>query len=109
LAAPAFAARVEISNLLPAGAEPTQVKTDASGNVYVGGNYVPPDGSSDGNTKFVAKISADGSKLIYFSQGGGVGYGGSFGYLYLGSLAIASDGSVRAYVTSGGEADSVSR
>jgi uncharacterized protein (TIGR03437 family) len=63
LAAPAFAAKVQLSNLLPAGTTPTQVKTDASGNAYVIGNY---GGGLLGS--FLAKISPDGAKLIYFSE-----------------------------------------
>jgi hypothetical protein len=65
LAAPAFAASVQSSHLLPVGAYPSQVRIDAVGNVYVGGNYSTAAGASG----FLAKISADGTRLLAFSQG----------------------------------------
>jgi uncharacterized protein (TIGR03437 family) len=96
LATTALAAPVQLlSNLLPAGATPELVKTDSSGNAYVAG----ADTSAVGDA-FVAKISADGSTLIYFSQGGGFPpYPGIF---FPGNLAIGPDGSAYVSVISGG-------
>jgi hypothetical protein len=71
LAAPVFGATVQFPNLLPAGTTPTLVKTDASGNVYVAGDYF----NLFKTGGFLAEISPDGSKLISFSQIGGYCYG----------------------------------
>lgn len=88
LAAPVFGATVQFSNLLPVGTTPTQVKTAASGNVYVGGYY----SEFSGPAIFVAEISPDGSKLIFFSQIG-VDCVGSMTRCNFESLAVGPSGS----------------
>src|SRR5580700_1399392 len=64
------------------------VQLDAAGNIYIAGSFVPAD--KDGTSAFVAKLSPDGSQLVYFTA-----LGGSFNDLAA-ALALGSDGS--AYV-----------
>ncbi len=44
------------------------MQLDAAGNIYLAGSVIPqqPKDSQDGTDAFVAKLSPDGSKLIYF-------------------------------------------
>ena len=86
----AFSAQIQYSNLLPAGTIPTKVKTDAAGNVYVGGDYRPFFQTGG----FLAKISPDGMALSYFAQIPGICVGTAFCEFV--GFALEPDGS--AYV-----------
>ncbi len=90
---PAFAASVQFANLLPPNTTASQVKTDATGNIYVGGDYYSNQGAG-----FLAKISADESRLIYFSPGPGLG-DGLLQSFHFGTFAVEPDGSVYASST----------
>jgi len=68
------------------------MQLDAAGNIYLAGSFTPASKSVLGMTSaFVAKVSADGSKLLYFTALGGSSTDAAF------ALAVGSDGS--AYVT----------
>jgi uncharacterized protein (TIGR03437 family) len=75
---------------LPNGALSTAIQLDAAGDIFVAGSFVTDSihGTTDG---FVAKVSPDGAKLIYFTALGGSNVDGASG------LVVGSDGS--AYVT----------
>ncbi len=69
------------------------MQLDAAGNIYLAGSVIPqhPKNSQDGTDAFVAKLSADGSTVLYF-----VTLSGSFSEDAAG-IAVGADGS--AYVT----------
>jgi hypothetical protein len=50
---------------LPNAPVTTAMQLDAAGNIYVAGSFVPA--SKNSISAFVAKLSADGSKLLYFT------------------------------------------
>jgi uncharacterized protein (TIGR03437 family) len=78
----AAASRVQLINLLPAAAAASTVRTDGAGNIYVAG-------TAPRNSAFVAKISADGSQLIYYVQHAPVANSAA-----VAGFAIGPDGSV---------------
>jgi uncharacterized protein (TIGR03437 family) len=73
--------------MLPNGAVSTTIQMDSAGNIYVAG-YTMPASAQDA---FVAKLSPDGSKVIYFTTLAGSQQDQATG------LALAADGS--AYIT----------
>jgi len=83
---------VQLLPALPNAASSTAMQLDAAGNIYLAGSFTPASKSVLGMTSaFVAELSADGSKLLYFTAIGGSSTDAAFG------LAVGSDGS--AYVT----------
>jgi hypothetical protein len=78
-------ASVQLLATLPNGASPTATQLDAAGNIYVAGSFVPA--NKNFLSAFVAKLSADGSKLVYFTV-----LAGSDNDVAA-SLAVGSDGS----------------
>jgi uncharacterized protein (TIGR03437 family) len=78
---------------LPIGTTGAAIQVDASGNIYVAGGFTPqsPRSTADTSDAFVAKLSADGSQVIWFTTLGGSSTDSAM------ALAIGSDGSV--YVT----------
>ncbi|SPF34668.1 exported hypothetical protein [Candidatus Sulfopaludibacter sp. SbA4] len=90
---PALAGNVKLLSSLPSGAVSRAIEIDAAGNIYLTGSLTPrnPKDSQDTSDIFVAKVSADGSKVLYFTS-----LGGSFAEAGA-AIAVTSDGS--AYVT----------
>jgi uncharacterized protein (TIGR03437 family) len=90
---PMLAGTVTLISSLPAGAVSRAMQIDAAGNLYLTGSLTPqnPKDPQDSSDIFVAKVSADGSKVLYFTT-----LGGSFAEAGA-AIALASDGS--AYVT----------
>src|SRR5437764_7317308 len=86
---PAFGS-VQLLSLLPKGAVSTAIQLDPAGNIYVVG-YSTPASFQDTQDAFVAKLSPDGSKLIYFTSLAGSQQDAATG------VALGADGS--AYVT----------
>jgi len=78
---------------LPIGVAASAVQVDASGNIYVAGWIPPrtPKSTADGTDAFVAKLSPDGSQIIWSTTLGGSSADSAA------ALALGSDGSV--YVT----------
>jgi uncharacterized protein (TIGR03437 family) len=65
---PMFAGSVQLLSSLPNAASSRAMQLDAAGNIYVAGSYTPASKVVHNMTSaFVAKLSADGSKLIYFT------------------------------------------
>jgi len=89
-AMPASRGAVQLLSLLPRGAVSTAVQLDRAGNIYAVG-YTTPATFQDSQDAFVAKLSPDGSRLIYFTSLAGSQQDAATG------LALAADGSV--YVT----------
>ena len=58
-------ASVQLLATLPNGASPTATQLDSAGNIYVAGSFVPT--SKNFFSAFVAKLSADGSQVLYFT------------------------------------------
>ena len=87
---PVFGSSVKLLSLLPKGAVSTAIQLDPAGNIYVAG-YTTPANFQESRDAFVAKLSPDGSKLIYFTSLAGTQQDAATG------LALAADGS--AYVT----------
>ncbi|HTS50525.1 MAG TPA: hypothetical protein VMH05_21415, partial [Bryobacteraceae bacterium] len=56
---------VQLLATLPNGASPTATQLDAAGNIDVAGTFVPA--SKNFISAFVAKLSADGTKVLYFT------------------------------------------
>src|SRR5580693_5315308 len=63
------------------------MQLDAAGNIYFAGTFVSANQSF--YSAFVAKLSADGSQVLYFTA-----LAGSSGNNYGNALAVGSDGSV---------------
>jgi uncharacterized protein (TIGR03437 family) len=87
------AANLQILPTLPNNAVAKSIQLDTAGNIYVAGAFVPQNEKTpfDFRDAFVAKIAADGSKIVYFTiLGGGSDDAASV-------LAVGPDGSV--YVT----------
>ena len=72
---------------LPNAPTPAAMQLDAAGNIYVAGTFVPT--NENFYSAFVAKLSADGSQVLYFTA-----LAGSSGNNYASALAVGSDGSV---------------
>src|SRR6266849_5627145 len=89
-ALPMFASNVQLLSSLPNGAVSNAIQLDAAGNIYVAGSVTPAN-IHDSADAFVAKLSPDGSKLIYFTV-----MAGSSSDVAT-ALVLGSDGS--AYVT----------
>src|SRR5437879_963839 len=87
---PVFGSSAQLLPLLPKGAVTTAIQLDQAGSIYVAG-YSTPASSQASQDAFVAKLSPDGSKLIYFTSLAGSQQDASTG------LALGTDGS--AYVT----------
>ncbi len=88
LLCPCYGAQATVfSNVLPAGSDVRFMRLDSSDNIYVAGG--------DDQGAFVAKISADGSKLIYLTY---VGTDELFTSFYVSGLAVGPDGSAYAIV-----------
>jgi hypothetical protein len=87
LTLPVFGTSVRLLPMLPSGAVSTTVQLDSAGNIYVAG-YTKLASAQDA---FVAKLSPDGSKVIYFTTLAGSQQDQATG------LALAADGS--AYIT----------
>ena len=66
IALPIFGANVQLLTLLPNGATTNAIQLDGAGNIYVAGTY-PPANIVDTSDAFVAKVSADGSQVLYFT------------------------------------------
>jgi uncharacterized protein (TIGR03437 family) len=84
---------VHLLTSLPNGAVSKSIQLDSAGNIYVAGFFVPTNevGPNDFRNGFVAKVSADGSKVLYFTA-----LGGSSDDI-ANAVAVGADGS--AYVT----------
>jgi uncharacterized protein (TIGR03437 family) len=89
-ALPMFGGNVQLLSSLPSGAVSNAMQLDAAGSIYVAGSFAPAS-LHDTTDAFVAKLSSDGSKLIYFTVLAGSLPDGAT------ALALGSDGS--AYVT----------
>jgi len=87
---PVFGSSVQLLSLLPKGAVSTAIQFDPAGNIYVAG-YSTPASLQESPDAFVAKLSPDGSKLIYFTSLAGTQQDAATG------LALGAEGSV--YVT----------
>ena len=87
LTLPVFGTSVRLLPMLPSGAVSTTVQLDSAGNIYAAG-YTKLASAQDA---FVAKLSPDGSKVIYFTTLAGSQQDQATG------LALAADGS--AYIT----------
>jgi uncharacterized protein (TIGR03437 family) len=85
-----FAGNVQLLTSLPNNAVSKAIQSDAAGNIYLAGSFAPAS-TNDTSDAFVAKLSADGSKLIYFTV-----LHGSFADTAA-AISLGSDGS--AYVT----------
>jgi uncharacterized protein (TIGR03437 family) len=83
-----FAANVQVISTLPNAPVIKAMQLDAAGNIYLAGSLVPT--GKNGTSAFVAEVSADGSKVVYFTS-----FGGSFND-FASSLTVGSDGT--AYV-----------
>jgi hypothetical protein len=86
---PTFAGNVKLLSSLPSGAVSRAMQIDAAGNIYLAGSFTPPNpkDSQDTSDIFVAKVSADGSKVLYFTT-----LGGSFAEAGA-AIVVAPDGS----------------
>jgi uncharacterized protein (TIGR03437 family) len=76
---------VQLLPALPNAPVSTAMQLDATGNIYVAGTFVPA--SKNFTSAFVAKLSADGSKLLYFTALAGSQNDAA------NALALGSDGS----------------
>jgi uncharacterized protein (TIGR03437 family) len=85
----AFASNVQLLTSLPDGAVSTAMQLDAAGNIYLAGSLA--NDSQDTFDAFVAKVSADGSTVLYFTVLGGIVPDSAA------AIALGSDGS--AFVT----------
>lgn len=83
---------VQLLPTLPNAASSTAMQLDAAGNIYVAGSFTPASKAVLSMTSaFVAKLSADGSKVLYFTVLGGSATDAAT------AIAVGSDGF--AYVT----------
>ena len=87
LTQPVFGSSVQLLSVLPKEAVSTTIRLDSAGNIYVAGYTMP----ASAPHAFVAKLSPDGSNVIYFTTLGGSQPDQATG------LALAADGS--AYIT----------
>src|SRR5579863_2989674 len=63
---------VQLLPALPNAASSTAMQLDAAGNIYVAGSFTPASKAVLSMTSaFVARLSADGSKVLYFTVLGG--------------------------------------
>ena len=78
---------------LPSGAVSKAMQLDTAGNIYIAGSLTPPNpqSSQDTTDAFVAKVSADGSTVLYYTVLSGSSADAAA------AIALGSDGS--AYVT----------
>ena len=88
-ALPMFGGNVQLLSSLPGGAVSNAMRLDAAGSIYVAGS-VASASRPETTDAFVAKLPADGSKIIYFTVMAGSFLDGAT------ALALGSDGS--AYV-----------
>jgi uncharacterized protein (TIGR03437 family) len=85
-------ANVQLLPVLPNAASTTAMQLDAAGNIYVAGAFTPANKARLSMTSaFVAKLSPDGSTVLYFTAVGGSSTDTAT------ALALGSDGS--AYIT----------
>lgn len=84
------AGNVQLLSSLPNASVSKAIQLDAAGNIYIAGSF-KPETVNDTSDAFVAKLSADGSRLIYFTV-----LHGSFAD-DAAAIALGSDGS--AFVT----------
>ncbi len=86
----ALGSSVQLLSSLPNGAVSKGVQLDAAGNIYLAGYITPqaPKSRSDTSDAFVAKLSPDGSTLLYLTSFGGSSIDQAA------ALALGSDGSV---------------
>jgi uncharacterized protein (TIGR03437 family) len=83
---------VQLLPALPNAASTTALQLDSAGNIYVAGSYTPaPKARLSMTSAFVAKLSSDGSKVVYFTPLGGSSTDAAT------AIAVGSDGS--AYIT----------
>ena len=68
-----LAGNLQLLSGLPSGAVAKSVRIDNTGNIYVAGSLLPQTPKADGDSAdaFVAKLSADGSTLLYLAEFGG--------------------------------------
>ena len=94
---PIFASKVQLLSSMPNAAVSRALQLDAAGNIYLAGSLTPQNPRIPQNTSdaFVAKVSADGSKLLYFTV-----LSGSFAD-DAAAIALAPDGSVCATGSTG--------
>ncbi len=85
----AFGGTVQQLPALPHSAVAQALQTDAAGNIYVAGSFPPatPHPTADTSDAFVAKLSPDGSTVLYFTVLGGSGADADT------ALALGSDNS----------------
>jgi uncharacterized protein (TIGR03437 family) len=94
LACPAVAGKVDLYPGLPGSPIIQSVQVDASGNIYLAGSVAPPTPRSENETDaFVAKLTPDGARVLFYTVLSGAGIDTAA------ALTIGSDGS--AYVTGG--------
>lgn len=88
----AFGGNVQWLTSLPNAAVSKAIQLDATGNIYLAGSVTPqnPQSSQDTSDAFVAKVSADGSTLLYYTVLSGSSTDAAA------AIAVGSDGS--AYV-----------
>ncbi|MBI1895999.1 MAG: SBBP repeat-containing protein [Acidobacteria bacterium] len=87
-----FGDNVQLVSSLPDGVVSNAVQVDAAGNIYVAGYFNPhPSRAQDERNAFVAKLSPDASRLLYFTELAGSSYD------VANALALGADGSV--YIT----------
>jgi Beta-propeller repeat len=86
----ALGSHVQLLSSLPDEASSEAVQLDASGNIYAAGYLMPktPKSSSDASDAFVAKLSPDGSQVLYLTIFGGSSLDEAH------ALALGGDGSV---------------
>ena len=88
LAVSMLGGNVRLLPALPNGANSVALQLDAAGNIYLAGSYTPDSKVRLNMTSaFVAKLSPDGSKVLYFTPLGGTNVDAAS------VLAIGSDGS----------------
>jgi len=80
---------VQLLASLPSAAISRAMQLDSAGNIYLAGTVTIPNPQPPQNTTdvFIAKVSADGSKVLYYTS-----FGGSFAESPAG-LVLGSDGS----------------
>jgi hypothetical protein len=113
---PMFAGNVQLLSLLPNAAVSMAMQLDAAGDIYLAGSFTPASKVFQNTTDaFVAKLSADGSNLIYFTVLAGLNEDaataltlGSDGSAYVGGNTNSSDfpvtaGALRTTYIGGGQ------